>query len=196
MFVQIIQGKAQDADLMERQLDRWREEIKPGATGYLGMTGGVTPDGRAISVVRFESEAAAQASSDRPEQGAWWNEMAKAYDGEPTFINATEVDNILGGGSNEAGFVQIIQGRSKDQAAMRAFGNEAGAQISKNRPEILGISVAWHGDGGFTQAVYFKTEADARSAESGAQDEETGRRYMELIDGEPSFFDLPNPMLD
>jgi hypothetical protein len=196
MFVQIIQGKAHDADLIERQVARWQEEIKPGATGYLGMTGGVTPDGRSISLVRFESEAAAQANNERPEQTAWWNEMAKAYDGEPTFINTTEVDSILGGGSNEAGFVQIIQGRSKDQAAMRGYAEEAAGQISQNRPDILGISVAWHGDGGFTQAVYFKSEADARSAETGGQEDETGRRYMELIDGEPTFFDLPKPMLD
>jgi hypothetical protein len=196
MFVQIIQGKAQDADLIERQVARWQEEIKPGATGYQGMTGGVTPDGRSISLVRFESEEAAQANSSRAEQAAWWNEMAKAYDGDPTFYNCSEVDHILGGGSNQAGFVQIIQGRAKDQAAMRAMGDRAETELKAARPDILGITVAWHGDGGFTQAVYFKSEADARAAETSSQDDEMGQQYMDLMEGEPTFFDLPNPMLD
>src|SRR4051794_38537138 len=71
MFIQIIQGKVSDADHLRRQLERWRKEIKPGAKGYLGHTGGVTADGRTIAMVRFESEADAKANSDRPEQGAW-----------------------------------------------------------------------------------------------------------------------------
>ena len=37
---------------------------------------------------RFESEEAAQANSDRPEQGAWWAETAKVFDGEATFRNS------------------------------------------------------------------------------------------------------------
>ena len=70
MFVQVIQGKLKDADLLNRQLERWRKEVKPGAKGYLGSTGGATADGRSIAIVRFDSEAAARANSGRPEQSA------------------------------------------------------------------------------------------------------------------------------
>ena len=63
MFVQIIQGTVTDADALQRSVERWRNEIKPGAHGYLGSTGGVTSDGRGITIVRFESEAAAQAKA-------------------------------------------------------------------------------------------------------------------------------------
>ena len=38
MLVQVIEGKLTDADLLSRQLERWRKEIKPGAKGYLGST--------------------------------------------------------------------------------------------------------------------------------------------------------------
>src|SRR5438067_3720357 len=103
MFVQVIQGKLKDADLLRRQLDRWRQEIKPGAKGYLGSTGGVTADGTSIAVVRFESEAAARANSERPEQGAWWNEMEKGFDGTPAFRESGDTELLFDGGSNDAG---------------------------------------------------------------------------------------------
>ena len=53
---------------MERQIKSWRRDVKPGAKGYLGSTSGITPDGRSITLARFESEAAARANSERPEQ--------------------------------------------------------------------------------------------------------------------------------
>src|SRR5438309_11134583 len=97
MFIQVIQGKVTSPDHLRRQLERWRRELKPGASGYLGSTGGVTPDGRAITLVRFESEEAARANSERPEQGAWWNEAVKAFDGDVAFYVCREVDRYLEG---------------------------------------------------------------------------------------------------
>ena len=82
MFIQVIQGKTNDKAGLLRQNERWEQELAPAAKGYLGMTGGVADDGTAIFLARFESEQAAEANSDRPEQGAWWNETAKAFGGE------------------------------------------------------------------------------------------------------------------
>ena len=48
MFVQIIQGKVHDRELRQRQMERWLTDLRPGATGYLGHTGGITADGRSI----------------------------------------------------------------------------------------------------------------------------------------------------
>ena len=73
MFVQVIQGKAKDAAGLRKQWERWDQELKPAAKGYLGSTAGVTADGEFIALVRFEDEAAARANSDSPEQSAWWN---------------------------------------------------------------------------------------------------------------------------
>ncbi len=198
MFIQIIQGQVRDPDELNRQLARWRSEIKPGATGYLGSTGGVTSDGRAITMVRFESEEAAQANSDRPEQGAWWSDAEKAFDGEVTFHDSSDVDVVAGGGSNEAGFVQVIQGRAKDKEEMRRVGRQLEEQLRGQRPEILGIVAAWHGDGGddFTQAVYFTSVEAARQGETASQDNDDSEQLNNLIDGQPTFYDLDPPDLD
>lgn len=197
MFVQIIHGKLADADLFERQTDQWQQDLKPGAQGYLGSTRGVTPDGRGVLIGRFESQEAAESNSGRPEQGAWWNEMAKAFDGEPTFRNCVEVDSFFGGGSDEAGFVQVIETHAKDQAAMRSRSAEMEAQLREIRSDILGMLVGWHGDGGgVTQVVYFTSEADARSGETSPGSEERGKEYMDMFDQPPVFFDLVSPKFD
>jgi len=111
MFVQIIEGKTSDAAALTRQGERWQDQLSPGATGFLGVTSGVTADGRAITIVRFESEEAARANSDRPEQGAWWAETAQLYDGDISFTESSDVEEFLGGGSDDAEFVQIPEGR-------------------------------------------------------------------------------------
>jgi hypothetical protein len=197
MFIQIIQGTVTDPDALQRSIERWRKEIKPGAKGYLGSTGGVTPDGRGITMVRFESEADAQANSDRAEQGAWWNEASKAFGDDVTFHNCNEVETILGGGNNSAGFVQVLQGRTKDQAQMRATGREIQDQLHAVRPDILGVVVAFHGDGGFTQAIYFSSEDAARTGEKAlGNDSELSQRLRATIDGDLTFFDLKEPDFD
>jgi hypothetical protein len=197
MFIQIIQGTVTDADALQRSIARWRKEIKPGAHGYLGSTGGVTPDGRGITLVRFDSEADAQANSDRAEQGAWWNEASKAFGDDVTFHNCTEVESILGGGNDAAGFVQVLQGRTNDQAQMRTTGRAIQDELHALRPDILGVVVAFHGDGGFTQAIYFSSEEAARAGEKAIEtNPELSQRLRATIEGELTFFDLKEPDFD
>ena len=92
MFVQVIQGQVSDASKVRAQLDKWLAEVAPGAVGWLGSTSGVTEDGRVVALARFESGEAAQQNSDRPEQGAWWQEMAALFSDEPVFHNSTTVE--------------------------------------------------------------------------------------------------------
>jgi hypothetical protein len=196
MFVQVIEGKVADPELLRRQTEKWSAELKPGASGYLGSTSGITPDGRSILLARFDSEDAAKANNDRPEQGAWWAETAPAFDGEVTFHDCRQVDTMFGGGSNDAGFVQIIHGRARDESAMRARMAEMESELREHRPDILGGIVAYHGDGGFTQAVYFTSEKAAREAERQTEQEDMRDEYMAMFDGPPTFLDLPNPEFD
>ena len=196
MFVQVITGRVADPELYARQGDAWRTDVKPGAAGYLGSTSGVTPDGRAIVVVRFESEEAARANSDRPEQGAWWAETSKAFDGAPEFHDCTEVDLVGGGASDQAGFVQVMQGRAKDEAEARRVMNELEPELRSERPDVIGIVSAWHGDGGFTQTVYFTSEEAAREGERSMSTSEAAAALMALLDGEITFYDLPDPIHD
>ena len=197
MFIQIIQGTVTDPDALQRSVERWRKEIKPGAHGYLGSTGGVTADGRGITMVRFDSEADAQANSDRAEQGAWWNEASKAFGDDVTFHNCTEIESLLGGGNDAAGFVQVLQGRTKDQDAMRSTGRAIQDELHAVRPDILGVVVAFHGDGGFSQFIYFSSEEAARAGEKAIQsNSDLSDRLRATIDGDLTFFDLLEPDFD
>jgi hypothetical protein len=114
MFVQVIQGRTSQPEALVEAFDRWKADLLPGASGWLGSTGGITEDGRFIAVARFESEEAAMANSARPGQDAWWSETARLLDGEATFRNSSDVDADVHGDPDRAGFVQIMQGRGSD----------------------------------------------------------------------------------
>src|SRR5690348_14920608 len=103
MFIQVIQGKVADAAGLQRCMDRWTEELMPGAVerGFLGSTAGTADDGTYIALARFESAEAASANSDRPEQGEWWAETAKCFDGDVIFMNCDGVQPWLSGGSDD-----------------------------------------------------------------------------------------------
>jgi hypothetical protein len=168
MFIQVISGKVKDADAFQRLGDRWEAELKPGATGYLGVTEGTTDDGRFVVAARFESKEAAAKNSDRPEQGAWFAEMEKVVD-DVTFHDCSRIETLFGGGKDNAGFVQVMQGHIQDAAkADTMFSRAADAEkvLGQARPDVIGEVVAIHDDGdGYTDIVYFSSEADARANE-------------------------------
>jgi hypothetical protein len=192
MFVQVIKGRVKDEAGLRKQFERWAEEVRPGAVGFLGSTSGVAKDGTWITLARFESEQAARRNSDRPEQGTWWGETEQ-YLGNVTFNDCSEADEILGGGSNDAGFVQVMQGRTRDVEKLRSMGREMEPELRKMRPDVIGGIVAWHGDGGgFTQAMYFQSESAAREGESNMASDGPPREWSELLE-DMSYIDLADP---
>jgi hypothetical protein len=198
MFVQVIQAHTRDVEGVQAMMGRWRDELQAGSVGWLGTTAGVTEDGRAISVVRFDSAESAQANSDRPEQGAWWNEFAKLLDGEATFHNCTDVHTLGGGGSDEAGFVQVIQGRISDRDQLVGAWSDLEKLLAVERPEILGTTLAFHEDGsGFTEVAYFTTEAEARAGEAKEPSDEAKVLWERerALYTDLTYFDLREPWL-
>jgi hypothetical protein len=195
MFIQVIQGKTKDVDGLRRQMDRWEQELGAGAKGYLGTTGGVADDGTAILLARFETEAAAHANSVRPEQGAWWNETAKYFDGTVTFRDCSEVDTTMAGGSDAAGFVQVMQGRARDRDRLRAVEKEFLPRLSALRPDLIGSIRGWDGDF-FTEAIYFTSEAEARKGEASMAGESApGLEELSSLTNDVTFIDLRDPWL-
>jgi hypothetical protein len=198
VFIQVIQGPATNPAGLRAALDRWKAELQPGAQGWLGSTSGVTDDGRFIAVVRFESEELARRNSDRPEQGAWWNEAAKHL-AEVAFHNSARVHTYKDGGSDAAGFVQVIQGRSPDMERLAVLGRAQEAAMAEQAPHILGMTVAEHADrpGEFTQTVYFTSEDEARRVER-EQPAESDPDFAELssLMTDLRYFDLREPWLD
>jgi len=165
MFIQIIQGRCSDADRMRELSDEWKDRIGPTADGWLGGTYGITDDNQFVAVVRFESREAAAKNSERPEQGEWWQRMSECFDGEVSFHDCDNAMMFLGGGSDDAGFVQIIQGRVTDPERFRHFMERPMDALHEARPEILGGTIAMEPDGWFTQTVGFRSEAEAREGE-------------------------------
>jgi hypothetical protein len=199
MFIQVITAKVGDAEGLLRQLDRWEAELRPGAEGFLGSTGGATEDGRLIALIRFESEEAAQANSDRPEQSAWWAETEKLLT-DVDFKNSVEVMTMRGGGSDDAGFVQVMRGHITDKdkmEALRARMGEFEASMAQHRPDVLGDVTAIHADGTFTDAVYFSSEAEARANEAKPPPAEVEALFEEFMSAfsVDEYFDLKEPRM-
>src|SRR5215210_1266394 len=144
MFAQVIQGKVSDAEAMRAATDRWFKDLAPGADGWLGSTGGTTDDGRFIMVARFESDEAARRNSDRPEQGQWWAETETLFDGGATFQDSTDVSVDVQGDPDQAGFVQIMQGRGTDADRARELMAEDSDKWAAFRPEMIGSVVVGH----------------------------------------------------
>jgi hypothetical protein len=198
MFVQVIQGTVTDQAQIRAALDRWIMEVAPDANGWLGTTAGVTEDGRFIALARFENEELARRNSNRPEQDQWWAETAKLFTGEATFRDSTDVTVDLQGNPDDAGFVQIIQGRSSDPERVKELTSQDSGQWAEYRPDIIGSLAIGHEGGAYTVAIYFTSEAEAREGERKEPPPEIAAQMAEMQKlevGEPEFFDIKDPWL-
>jgi hypothetical protein len=198
MFVQVIQGTLTDQAQIRAALDRWVGELAPDASGWLGTTAGVTEDGRFIALARFENEELARRNSNQPEQDQWWAETAKLFTGEATFRDSTDVTVDLQGNPDDAGFVQIIQGRSSDPERVKELTSQDSDQWAEYRPDIIGSLAIGHEGGAYTVAIYFTSEAEAREGERKEPPPEIAAQMAEMQKlevGEPEFFDIKDPWL-
>ena len=199
MFVQTIRGKVSDPAAVRPVVDRWMTNLGPTATGWLGSTSGITDDNQLFVLVRFESEEAARANSDKPEQGAWWAEMETLFDGEPIFHDSTDVVEESVGDRDSAGFVQVILGKTTDMDRSRELMNTDLPARAEGRPDILGSISIGYGDGQYAYAIYFTSEAEAREGEKKEMPPEVKAVMDELMSlgaGEPEYLDLKTLWLD
>ena len=196
-FIQVIRGTVDDRQELRTMLDQWVREQAPSATGWLGSTSGVADDGTFIALVRFASEDDARRNSERAGQHQWWMETSKLFTGDVTFHDCVQSDSFKEGGSDDAGFVQVMQGRVSDVERMRQLDQEMGRVGDDGRPDLIGGIVALHGDGGFTMAAYFRDEASARAGEQ----KEPPAAVRSLMDQQAalmsdlSYIDLREPWL-
>lgn len=198
MFIQVIQGQVAETRAARETLDRWARELAPSSYGWLGTTAGVTDDGILMVIVRFESPESARRNADRPEQTTWWQETAKLFTGEATFHDYPEVQQYMQGGSDSAGFVQVIQGRVVEQARLRELLRSTQSDLAGFRPDLIGGIAAFRDDGNYTETAYFTSEEDARQGEQKELPvalRESYEEYTSLFDGGPEFFDLRDPWL-
>jgi len=194
MFIQVFQGSCTRQDEAHALLDEWRQDLAPGAEGWLGGTYGFTDDDELIGVVRFESREAALANSDRPEQGDWAERLRELMNSPLEFHDCDDVTLMMDGGFADAGFVQIIRGHIDDPSRLKAMMAET-AMLHEMRPDILGATLAIEPDGTFTETIAFTSEAEARMGEQKEPPEEV-RRDLEYAMQSATYYDLHKPWFE
>jgi hypothetical protein len=194
MFIQIIQGRCTRQDEFHALMDEWRRDLSPGATGWLGGTYGFTDDDMFVGVVRFDSRESAMANSERPETTAMAERMAALMDGPVEFHDCDDVTLLFDGGSDDAGFVQIIRGKVDDPERLKAMLADTDS-LHEMRPDILGATLAIEDDGTFTECVAFTSEEDARAGEKAEPPEEM-RSELEYAMKDAEFYDLRHPWFE
>jgi hypothetical protein len=198
MFIQITQGRATNPPGIRRDLGRWQRQLAADADGWLGSTTGITEDGWSITVIRFASEAQARRNSERPEQREWWRDAAQHL-ARIAVHDAPKVHTYGGDGSDQAGFVQVLQGHTDDMEGMVSLGRDQEEVLAREVPHILGMTVAEHADrpGDFTQIVYFTSEQDARrfQQEPPAEADEPVLEQLRRLMTDLRSFDLRDPQL-
>jgi hypothetical protein len=198
MFIQVIQGRATNPPGIRRDLGRWQRQLAPGADGWLGSTTGITEDGWSISVIRFASEEKARRNSERPEQKEWWRD-ASQHLARVVFHDAPKVHTYRDGGSDQAGFVQVIQGHTDHLERMVSLSRDQEELLARDGPQILGMTLAEHADqqGDFTQTVYFTSEQEARRSdqERSAKADEPALKELRSLATNLRSFDLRDPQL-
>ena len=194
MFIQIIQGKCTRQDELRALADTWRDEMAPSADGWLGGTYGFTDDGQFVGVIRFESREAAMRNSERPEQGEWARRMTALIDGPVEYHDCDDVTLMLDGGSDDAGFVQVIRGKVDDPQGLKSLMGDTD-MLHELRPEILGATLAIEADGTFTETVAFTDEESARAGESKEMPDMPAevRETLDTVMQGAKFYDLHHP---
>ncbi len=197
MFVQVIRGPVRDEQAAREVLESWMDELRPGAIGWLGSTAGVTPAGDLVVLARFASEEEARQNSDRPEQGDWWARAEQQFAGPVTFHDCPDVAMVLDGGSDDAGFVQVMEFQAPDPPSAAEIAEPSSRFVRAHRPDVLGGVVAVSPEGYVCQAVYFTSEEEAREHEAATPPEEDMAEWEEFVRrlGEPTYHDLRSPLL-
>jgi hypothetical protein len=194
VFIQVIQGRCTRPDELRAMAENWRRDLGGGAVGWLGGTYGFTDDDHFIGIVRFESREAAMANSRRPEQTAWAEQMMELMDGPVEFHDCDDVTMFLDGGSDHAGFVQVIEGKVEDPSRMKAMFADT-TMLHEMRPEIIGGTLALEPDGSFVETVAFRDEDSARAGEQVEPPAEL-RSDLEAMMAGARFYDLRHPWFE
>jgi hypothetical protein len=96
-----------------------------------------------------------------------------------------------------AGFVQIVRGRYTDPAKAVELLQRSEQPLRELRPDVIGGELCLHGDGGFTEAVYFTSESEARVGER-KQPPPQAQAWLDegaAITTDLTFYDLMDPWL-
>ena len=191
MYIQMVQGKCDRQEELRTVVDEWSAAMAD-REGWLGGTYGFTDDGTFVGVVRFESAEACEGLwQDEASKAAWAAAERLCRDIE--MHESGEVTMLLEGGSDHAGFVQVMRGHIGDAEHVRHLASdEMTAMLHQARPEVIGGTLAVEPDGTFTETIAFTDEASARRGEQAAMPGEV-RSELEAAFADVEYLDLHHP---
>jgi len=97
----------------------------------------------------------------------------------------------------DAGFVQVMEGRCTDLAAAHRLDTESDQILTEARPDLKGQITAYYGDDEFCSVAYFTNEAEAREGEGREMAPEMAQelaRWQAVMKVE-RYLDLTHPWL-
>ena len=193
-----LRARCPTQSALRRQLDRWEASFVPAQPAFWAAPAGVTDDGVGFAIARFESADAAKANSERPEQSAWWSETEKCFDGPVSFTDSEDVEEFLAGGSNDAGFVQVMKtAAGPGRAVVKDLDERFEKHASTWRPDLIGGLRIWTGENSTIEVNYFTSEAEARANENKEPPAELAELFAQYSDviANTEFLDLRDPWL-
>jgi hypothetical protein len=192
MLIQMVQGRCSRQDEMRGLVDDWCSAMAD-QPGWLGGTYGFTDDDRFIGVVRFDSLEACRDAATMDGAGLWWAGAEALCNGSCQIDEAQDVSMMLEGGSDDAGFVQVMRGQVTDADKLRhLMSDEMTSMLHQARPEILGATLAIEPDGHFVETVAFTDESSARKGEQTEMPDDV-RAELESAMAEVEYLDLHRP---
>jgi len=190
LFVRAVRGKVADPRAAFAAMDDRVATFKATASGYLGSTAGVASDGTFIALLRFES---AQASRlDAADGAAWWEDHIASA----SVTDCPDVALMYGGGSDEAGYVQVMCGHTTNPSRFKEISRRFEDYLPSSRPEILGGLTAFAPDGRFFNVVYFTSEEAARQGERETRPPEIDELFAEFDRQMDEYLDITEPWFD
>jgi hypothetical protein len=143
MYIQMVTGRCSRPDEMRQLVDGWCAQMAD-QPGWLGGTYGFTDDQRIVGVVRLESADACKEACARPDAAMWWAAAEAMFDGGCQIHESEDVSIMLQGGSDDAGFVQVMCGRVSDAEKFKHLmrDQQMTSMLHEARPEIIGATLA------------------------------------------------------
>lgn len=152
MLVQVLTALVAERD----ELAERAHQAGSAAPGIRALTGGVTDDGRFVAVARFEKGS----------PGAWWAGLEACLVGPVVVRESSDVEVILGGVTGDAGFIEVIEGRTADRAVFMQLERELEHSFSAERPDFLGSLLLWWPDGAWMEVASFTSADDVRAGDA------------------------------
>lgn len=181
MSVTYLEVHVADAQSARRAL----ENLADGANAR-GVAG-VTDDARLVALL----DVPPATQPDGGNETLWWAELKAVNADDPRVDPATEIGVFVSAIPTRSGFAQVMRGRVTDRPTFERVLTADAEWLARERPEIVGGALTWHGADRFTLVVCFTDEASARAGE--AKNAESPGADIDQLMHDVSYHELRDP---